>query len=45
MLVFAEVRALEVGLAGHVFGGMDAAERWLLSDLDARHFQSPFQPA
>jgi len=45
LLAFAEVRALEVGLAGHVFGGVDAAERWLLSDLDARHFLSPFQPA
>lgn len=45
MLVFAEVRALEVGLAGHVFGGVDAAERWLLSDLDTRYFQSPIQPA
>ena len=45
LLAFAEVRALEVGLAGHVFGGVDAAERWLISDLDARHFLSPFQPA
>ncbi len=46
MLAFAEVRALEVGIAGHVFCSMDAAEEWLLSDLDApRHFQSPFLPA
>ncbi len=45
LLVFAEVRALEVGLAGHVFGGVDAAERWLLSGLDARYFQTPIQPA
>ncbi len=46
MLVFAEVRAFEAGLSGHVFGAVDAAERWLLSDLDqARDFQRPFKPA
>ncbi|MDQ3039422.1 MAG: hypothetical protein M3R16_06455 [Pseudomonadota bacterium] len=33
MLVFAEVRAMEVGLTGHVFGVVEAAERWLLSDI------------
>lgn len=46
LLAFAEVRAHELGLTGHVFGGVDAAERWLLSDLDApRYFQSPLLPA
>ena len=32
MLAFAEVRAIEVGLTGHVFGAIDPAEKWLLSD-------------
>lgn len=46
MLTFAEVRALEVGIAGHVFCSVDAAERWLLSDLvTPRQTQSPSPPA
>ena len=32
MLAFAEVRAIEAGLTGHVFGAFAPAEKWLLSD-------------
>lgn len=32
LLVFAEVRAQDAGLTGHVFGAFEPAERWLLSD-------------
>lgn len=46
LLAFAEVRALELRLTGHVFGAVDAAEAWLLSDLGApSYFQSPPGPA
>jgi len=37
MLVFAEVRAIEMGFTGHVFGAVAAAEKWLLPDVTARN--------
>lgn len=37
MLVFAEVRAIEMGFTGHVLGAVPPAEKWLLSEVTARN--------
>lgn len=37
VLVHSELEARKVGLVSHVFGSIEAAEQWLLSDLQMGH--------